>query len=139
LVGKPHGTISKVLTTIDTHVFDAPAALCGAARAQWARCLERFTRRNAGRPVVIESNLRDRTALSPALDGELGGISYERRDHSVRISLAGRTDRTLVVRDVIAVDSLVAPTGDVALRLRGVQSQILLTFLPAAPHVAEVG
>ena len=126
-----------MLTTIDTHVFDVPPTVCGAGRAQWAQCLEMFTTRNAGRTVVIEANLRELGALPAEVNASLSGVSYDRRDGAAQIMLGGeptsRAHRTVIVRDVLAVHTLVAATGrDVALRFAVPDGQVLLTFLPAA-------
>ena len=121
-------------TTIDTHVFDVPATMCGAGRMQWAQCLEMFTDRNAGRTVAIEADLRELGALPAEVNARLSGVSYDRRDGAAQIMLgapASRAHRTVIVRDVLAVQTLVATTGsDVALRFAVPDGQVLLTFLP---------
>jgi hypothetical protein len=126
------------MTTIDSHVFDAPATVCGARPTQWAQCLDRFTERNAGRPVVIEADLRDLGACPAEVNAELSGMSYDHRDGAVQIMVGGaaadRPHRTIVVRDVVAVDALVTPAGrDVAIRFAVPSGQILVTFLRPAP------
>lgn len=122
-------------TTIDTHVFDVPATMCGAGRTQWAQCLEMFTTRNAGRTVAIEADLEELGALPAEVNARLSGVSYDRRDGAAQIMLGGtpasRAHRTVIVRDVLAVQTLVATTGsDVALRFAVPDGQVLLTFLP---------
>lgn len=124
-----------MFTRIDTHVFHSRSSACGAGRRQWAQCLEGFTRRNAGRDVVIEADLRDFGVAPTEVQSRLSGIAYDHRDGAVQIMLGGAAaaapHRTVVVRDVLAVDSLVTPGGrDVALRVAIPRGQVLVTFLP---------
>lgn len=119
---------------LDTHVFGSPATGCGAVRPQWDQCLDKFTERNVGRPVVVEADLGTVGAIPTEVDVELRGISYDRKDGAAQIMLggaaAGRPHHTIVVRDVLSVDSLVTSSGrDVALRLAVPDGQILVTFL----------
>ena len=133
-----------MLTQLDAHVFDSPTTLCGAGRAQWAQCLDAFSVRNAGRVVTVEENLRDLGVVPTAVNAILSGVSYDHRDGAAQIMLgervAGLRHRTVVARDVLAVDTLVTAGGrDVALRLAVPQGQVLVTFLTPAksPPVQE--
>ena len=124
-----------MFTRIDTHVFHSNSLSCGAARRQWAQCLALFTERNAGRPVVVEADLRDLGAVQTEVKSALNGVCYDRRDGTAQIMLGGigvdEPHRTVVVRDVLAVDSLVTSAGhDVALRFAIPTGQVLLTFVP---------
>jgi hypothetical protein len=125
-----------MLTYLDSHVFGSPT-MCGGRPGQWAQCLKQFTDRNARRHVVIEEDLRDLGIVPTAVDVELLGICYDRRDGNVQIMLGGGTadapHRTLVVRGVAAVDTLSSADGkDYALRLAIPRGQVLLTFLKGA-------
>jgi hypothetical protein len=133
-----------MLTQLDAHVFDSPSAVCGAGRAQWAQCLHAFSVRNTGRVVTVEEDLEDLGVVPTAVNATLTGVSYDRRDGAVQIMLGaramGRRHRTVVARDVLAVDTLVTAGGrDVALRLAVPHGQVLITFLSPAksPPVQE--
>jgi hypothetical protein len=130
-----------MLTQLDAHVFDSPTAVCGAGRAQWAQCLDAFSVRNAGRVVTVEEDLRDLGIMPTAVNATLRGVSFDRRDGAVQIMLAtraaGMRHRTVVARDILAVDTLVTADGrDVALRLAVPKGQVLVTFLMPAKALA---
>lgn len=122
-----------MLTYLDAHVFKTPT-MCGGRPNQWAQCLRQFSIRNAHRRVVVEEDLRDLGTVRTAVNVELLGVCYDRRDGTVQIMLGGGTadapHSTIVVRGVAGIDMLSSAEGkDYALRLAVPRGQILLTFL----------
>ena len=131
-----------MLTKLDAHVFDSPLVRRDDQPDLWTRSLARITERNVHRHVVVEEDRRDRGAMRSLADAPFGGITYDRREGNVQILLddgsALDARRTVIVRQVQSVDSFVAATGrDIALRIAMPEGQVLITFIPAQPEIAD--
>jgi hypothetical protein len=100
------------------------------ARPQWAKELESFTERNAGRMTTLEIAEADLGAQE-ILTWQLRGVSYDHSNDEVEIMFGGFVDpgqhMTHVIRGVIEIDRLTSNKGpDEALRVATAQGQTLL-------------
>jgi acylphosphatase len=123
------------MTRLDSHLFEGGLTSCTTARQQWPQCLAGFSDRNRKRRVVLETERRHIGAQTTAARAVLTGICYDRKDGRVHIMLDGddveHKHRTHSISSVASVDTLSDPSGrDVALRIRELDGQTLLTFVP---------
>ncbi len=102
------------------------------ARPQWARELERFSERNAGRTTILEVDEADLGAQE-VLRLQLAGVSYDHANDEIEIMFGGFVDpgqhMTHVIRGVSEIDRLTSSDShDAALRVVTAAGQTLLRF-----------
>jgi nucleotide-binding universal stress UspA family protein len=101
--------------------------------AEWPEQLDAFTRRNRGRPTVVEEDDRRLGAHLLERGYLLLGASYDPHDREVELMLGGaRPDEAYVTRHIPDVDFLTVatdPSGkDLGLSVQHDRGQTLLTF-----------
>jgi hypothetical protein len=91
-------------------------------RADWATEFQAITKRNSGRPTVVEEYDQEMGPLEVENDYPLLGISYDRRDDRIDIMLGNLADpkRHLMhsIGNVLFVELVTDPAGiDQSLRI----------------------
>ena len=109
---------------------------------EWAAALDGFTRRNAGRPVMLEADDPETGAHVTSHGYALMGVTYEPSAHRVEIMM-GDASRPLqhVTRSVVNPDVItmsVTPTGDgETLDIRHGRGHTIAIVTVVTPSVAE--
>lgn len=124
----PHAAaMTRAQTTVE------PPVLAALPHEEWVAKLDEFTRRNAGRPGVLEVDDPEIGAQAQEFDYPLLGATYDVNDERVQLMLgeAGRTGRHLTrsIGGVTGIDVLRDDAGrDMAIRIAHGSGQTLLTF-----------
>lgn len=104
--------------------------------SRWARELGEFTRRNAGRPTLLEVDELEVGAQPAGVELLLRGVAYDPRDRRVEIMFgdlgAVEAHLTHSIGNVRSIDLLTTPDGrDRVLRIACDDGQALLRLLSA--------
>lgn len=100
----------------------------------WARSLDEFTRRNAGRTTRLEEDGPEIGAQVEETSWPLRGVAFDPHDGSVEVMVGDLATvdghLTRIVRGVESIELLSGPTGqDAALRLAHGGGQTLLRLI----------
>jgi nucleotide-binding universal stress UspA family protein len=102
-------------------------------RDDWDLRLDHFTRRNGGRPVVIEVEDPEIGARAQEHGYPLAGVSYDRHDHQVHVMLGALGDRkrhlSRNIGDVTSIDVITDGLGrDLGLRISHGAGETVVSF-----------
>jgi nucleotide-binding universal stress UspA family protein len=102
-------------------------------RDDWDLRLDNFTRRNAGRPVVLEVDDPEIGARAQEHGYPLAGVSYDRHDHHVHVMLGAMGDMrrhlSRNIGDVTSIDVITDGQGrDLGLRISHGTGETMVSF-----------
>lgn len=110
-----------------------PSSIMLLPRDDWDARLDDFTRRNVGRPVVLEVEDPEIGARAQEHGYPLAGVSYDRHDHQVHLMLGELGDRkrhlSRSIGDVTSMDVIGDGQGrDLGLRIAHGVGETLVSF-----------
>lgn len=127
-------TVPHAAAMTDARTVPLPPLGASVPRDDWAVALERFSKRNAGRRVLLEMDDTDFGAQSQAFDYPFRGAAFDHNDGRVSVMLGNDAGSghhlTRTISNPSSVDYLREQGGrDVALRIAHGKGQTLMTFV----------
>lgn len=126
-------TVPHMIALRDAGDGTMPSALMLLPRDHWDIRLDEFTRRNLGRPVVLEVDDPDLGARAQEHGYPLAGATFDRHDHQVHVMLGKVGDRkhhlTRSIANVTSMDVISDGQGhDLGLRIAHGAGETIVTF-----------